>query len=349
MDDAVDTSDLNLGAVNSADELAARLQKVHIRADKPSMRTLEARARHGRTHLSKTAVAEMLRGVRFPTKAVMVAFLQACGVQDDGMESWERAWERVAAGKGGPNSRRAANLWRFSDSGPVTLICAQLPSGQTSPLAEPVDPNYAELFSYADLDALVELYGHIRAENPSMGVFYKLSSQFDRDDLSGHVVLLGGIGWNEITEQLLEMSRLPVRQIEDPNIRTGEIFVVDFDDGERRYLPKWSVDGSKLIEDVGLIARRANPLNSHRTLTICNGIHSRGVLGAVRALADMQSRESQLRESNEEYLAENFEDISNFAILMRVPVIEGRTMTPDFHNTNNILYRWSSNSGSAQP
>ena len=344
MTDVVDTSDLNLGAVNTAAQLADKLREVHIRADKPSMRALETSTRHRETPLSKTAVAEMLRGARFPTKAVMFAFLRACGVQEDGMESWQRAWERIAAEKRSRNPRRTMNLWHFSDPGPVTLICAQLPSDQTSPLAEPANPNYTELQSFADLDALIELYGHVRAQNPAVQVFFKASPKVGPDVLSGHVVLLGGIIWNEITEQLLEMSHLPIRQIKDPRIKTGEIFAVDSGSGERKYLPKWSADGTKLIEDVGLIARRVNPLNSNRTLTICNGIHSRGVLGAVRALADIQ-----LRESNEEYIEENFADTASFAILMRVPVIDGRTMTPDFRNSDNILYQWSSDAGHTGP
>ena len=340
MTDVVDTSDLNLGAVNTADQLADRLRQVHIRADKPSMRILEARTRHGGTPLSKTAVADMLRGARFPTKAMMLAFLRACSVWDDNMGSWQRAWERAAADRRGPNPRRTPNLWQFSDPGPVTLICAPLPSGQTSRLAKPANPNYTELQSFADLDALIELYGHIRAENPTMQVFFKAAPKVAPDDLSGHVVLLGGFVWNEITEQLLEMSHLPVRQIKDPSVTTGEIFVVDSDDEEKKYLPEWTAGGKKLKEDVGLIARRVNPLNSNRTLTICNGIHSRGVLGAVRALADMQLRE--LRESNDTHIAESFADTSDFAILMRVPVIDGRTITPDFRNSDNILYQWPS-------
>jgi hypothetical protein len=36
MDDALDTSDLNLGAVSTYDDLAALLQEVYVRADKPS-------------------------------------------------------------------------------------------------------------------------------------------------------------------------------------------------------------------------------------------------------------------------------------------------------------------------
>jgi len=99
VDDAPYTGDLDLGAVSTRDDLAALLRTVHIRADKPSLRTLEARTRHTTAPLSKAAVAEMLNGVRFPRKAVMVAFLGACGVKDDSVELWRRTWERVAEGE----------------------------------------------------------------------------------------------------------------------------------------------------------------------------------------------------------------------------------------------------------
>jgi len=224
--------------------------------------------------------------------------------------------------------------WHFSDVGPVTLICAQLPKAQTGSLANPADPNYTELLSYADLDALVELHGHIRAENPAMNVFFKLSSQILPDDLSGHLVLLGGIGWNEITQRLSAMTSLPIRQVEDPAVEDGEIFVVDTGEEEQKFFPKRADDGT-LIEDVGLFARTPNPLNYNRSLSICNGVHSRGVLGAVRTLTD-----ARLRDSNERYIVENFVDPRNFAMLMRVSVIAGQAITPDFKAPGSLLYRW---------
>lgn len=224
--------------------------------------------------------------------------------------------------------------WHFSDSGKVTLICAQLPKDKIGDLADPADPNYTELLSYADLDAFVELHGHIRAENSAMDVFFKLSSRVAPDDLSSHLVLLGGIAWNDKTRRLSEMIDLPVKQVEDPNIKTGEIFVLERNGREQRFLPRWDDEGT-LTEDVGLIVRTRNPFNSNRSLTICNGIHSRGVLGAVRALTD-----AELRDSNEKYIAENFRDLSNFTILMRVSVMDGRAMTPDFNAPNCVLYRW---------
>ena len=225
--------------------------------------------------------------------------------------------------------------WYFSDSGPVTLICAQLPESETGSLADPNDPNYTELLSYADLDALVELHGHIRAENSDMGVFFKLWSKVVPDDLSGHVVLLGGIAWNDMTQRLSDMTSQPVRQIEDPEIPTGEIFVTEQNGVEERFLPEWAEDGKTLIQDVGLLVRTPNPIYSNRSLTICNGVHSRGVLGAVRALTD-----ARIRDSNEQYIAENFADPSNFAVLMRVPVIAGQAMTPDFRAPGCVRFRW---------
>lgn len=97
MDDASYTEHLDLASVTSRSELAEFLRIVHLRADKPSFRSLEARTRHDLTPLSKTVVSEMLRGVRFPRKAVMVSFLRACGVPDDHVALWSHAWERIAA------------------------------------------------------------------------------------------------------------------------------------------------------------------------------------------------------------------------------------------------------------
>lgn len=224
--------------------------------------------------------------------------------------------------------------WLFADQGPLTIVCAQLPPGVAGEFANPADPNYTELQSFADLDALIELHGHVRAENPAMQVFFKAAPKVVPDDLSGHVVLLGGIVWNEVTRSLYDLADLPVTQVEDPEVETGEIFVAD--EGKKKFLPKWSGETPrKLAEDVGLLVRTPNPLNSSRVLIICNGVHSRGVLGAVRSLTD-----AQLRDNNEQYIAQNFANSSSYAIVMRVPIIGGQAMTPDFNTSGSVLYQW---------
>jgi transcriptional regulator with XRE-family HTH domain len=123
MVDAPYTGDLDLGAVSTRDELAALLRMVHLRADRPSLRILEARTRHSPAPLSKTAVSEMLKGTRFPRKAVMVAFLVACGERDDQIEAWRRAWDRIAVGEHGLTRRGD------SGSGPVPSARAAARSG----------------------------------------------------------------------------------------------------------------------------------------------------------------------------------------------------------------------------
>jgi transcriptional regulator with XRE-family HTH domain len=96
VDDGPQTDDLDLAVVIGRDALLGLLRTVYLRADRPSLRVLEARTRHGAVPLSKTVASELLKGERFPRKAVMLAFLQACGVQGDRLEPWRRAWERIA-------------------------------------------------------------------------------------------------------------------------------------------------------------------------------------------------------------------------------------------------------------
>jgi hypothetical protein len=227
--------------------------------------------------------------------------------------------------------------WHFPDASRVTFVCAQLPDDQIGPFGDPASPNYTELQTYADIDALMELHGHIRAENPAATVHFRTPSDVEPDELTGHLILLGGVVWNKITGRLSEMAKLPVRQIADPDLDSGEIFVAEVDGEERQFFPQWADEDKRLLlEDVGLLARVPNPLNASRTLTICNGIHSRGVYGAVRTLTD-----AELREGNERYIATNFGDAGSFAILMSVQVIKSKAMTPDFNSPGVIVYTWS--------
>ena len=241
-----------------------------------------------------------------------------------------------AAGDHEEEGPAAARSWLFNDDGRITFICAKLPDDQTGPLANPLNLNYTELQAYADLDALMELHGHIRAENPLMTVYFKIPNEVQPDDLTGHVILLGGVVWNDITKQLSKMARLPVRQVVDPKLPFGDPFVAEVEDDKQEFLPKWAdAKHTVLAEDVGLLARVPNPLNSNRTLTICNGIHSRGVYGAVRTLTDLH-----LRDANEQYIAKHFGHSSSFAILMSVKMLGNQVVTPDFNIDGNVLYQW---------
>lgn len=259
----------------------------------------------------------------------------------------KRAYEKLAtelsrlrASASGESSGEDSTFnrsWHFQDADLVTFVCAQLPNDQIGPFGEASSPNYTELQTYADVDALMELHGHIRAENPTATVRIRTTTDVEPDELTGHLILLGGVVWNEITERLSEMAQLPVRQVTDAALESGDIFVADINGKERQFWPRWTDKDKKVLaEDVGLLARVPNPLNAACTLTICNGIHSRGVYGAVRTLTD-----AKLRGGNERFIATKFGDAKSFAILMWVKVIKNKPMTPDFNSPDVVLYHWA--------
>lgn len=244
---------------------------------------------------------------------------------------------RTAGTGSGSSSGGGSYTWDF-DSGDVTIICPEAPEEGRSVLADELQPNYTRMYRYADLDALIELWGHIRASNPELKVVHRLPSEVTADHMSSHVVVLGGVAWNQVTKRLLKLlSELPVSQIEVADLETGEIFRAS-SAGGKEFRPLWEElegGGRELVEDVALLARLRNPFNHSRTITICNGIHSRGVLGGVRTLTDVA-----VRDRNEAFLSQRFPG-GEFALLLRVQVVNGEAISPDLEIADNRLYEWS--------
>lgn len=229
-------------------------------------------------------------------------------------------------------------LLSFEHAGPVVIVCPEAPTESRGPLADSSDPNYTRLHRFADADALIEVFGHIRALNPERQVLRRLPSDTRNSDLQNHLVMLGGIGWNLTLRrvQMMLRDRLPVEQFEDPDLPTGEVFRIRDSSAEPFVPTVEEFNGVRqLTEDVGLIARLRNPFNTTRTLTICNGVHSTGVLGAVLAVTD-----ETVRPTNETYLAERFPR-GEFAMLVKVPVIDGDALAPDFMDPDVRLFEWS--------
>jgi hypothetical protein len=241
-----------------------------------------------------------------------------------------------------PEDRKVRQTFQF-EAGPVMVICPDVPLDVRGPLADEGNTNFTKMQQYGDLDALVELYGHLRAENPTLEVFYRLASEpFSSDDLYSHVILLGGIGWNKVARHIQSViNQVPIMQIEVDDLKDGDIFQVQTPDAPdpKLFYPEYGNlgAGDELIADVAYVARLRNPYKINRTLTICNGIFSRGVLGAVRCFTDRR-----VREENEKYLAERFPD-GEFATLLRVPVVDKGILAPDLQDPDVRLYEWNPN------
>jgi transcriptional regulator with XRE-family HTH domain len=234
--------------------------------------------------------------------------------------------------------------------------------------ANPWHPNAIHMLHNGDADAVIELVGHVRAENPGVDVRWLAADELSSDDLTGHVIVLGGgdtalgKGGSGALEYLMARLDLPVSTVLPPggNAEYDNEFIVRLDDdgqpdrlGKRLevHTPRFVLDSDgqrardegqpRLEYDVALLGRFPNPLNLSATVTICSGIFSRGTYGAVRSLTD-----ATLRARNERYLSGHLE-LQNFWLLLHVPVFPGPTgaltLTPDLTRPFHRLRSSSAN------
>lgn len=227
-----------------------------------------------------------------------------------------------------PQSR----VFRFNDGAPVTIVCADVPEAERPSYAAPTNLNYVRASAFADLDALLDLFGHLRAENPTEQVRIRASGELKKEEMSGHLVLLGGSVWNEATAWLSQQIGLPLKQ---DTVDGEEILVLDQNQKPQQFRVRR--DGNVLLEDVGVFVRAPNPQAPQYTITMCNGITTRGVRGAVQCFADYQ-----LRWRNEEYMATRFAGHASYGIVVRVEVLpmSGEPLTPDLTKARTRLYEW---------
>lgn len=261
---------------------------------------------------------------------------------NDERECYDSLLEELSALLIAPGPRQGpqigSTLWHFPDGPEILIVCARLPQKYTEPMGsytDEGDPDYMQLYTYADVDSLLDLYGHLRMTNPSSNVNFKTADRLTADDYSKHLVLLGGIDYNPLTRELLRRlgGDLPVRQTTRIDTDEPGGFEVTSASIDRVFGP--IIQSGRLIEDVAHFDRRENPFNKHRTVTICNGMYGRGTLGAVRALTDIR-----FRDRNDDYARAKVETNGAFSLLMRVRIIGTETLTPDWTMDDTRLYEW---------
>ena len=107
--------------------------------------------------------------------------------------------------------------WRYADGNTITIVCSRWPASLLGkiPYTDIDDPDFIELLTYSELDALFELHGHLRAANPDNQVNLRMADELASDDYTSHLISLGGVDWNSFTRTALTRLPLPVRQIAD--------------------------------------------------------------------------------------------------------------------------------------
>ena len=113
--------DLDPTAAASLDDLATCLKQLHLRADRPTYRALEQQtARAGgflpgtrlkRVRLTRSNLSDVLLGRKFPRKAFLLTFVDACGIDLENRP-------RVGAGLG-PASAPVSGSGRRGRGGPA--------------------------------------------------------------------------------------------------------------------------------------------------------------------------------------------------------------------------------------
>jgi transcriptional regulator with XRE-family HTH domain len=235
----------------------------------------------------------------------------------------------------------APNPLQFPPGDGITIVCSELPDHLRTALgnASPDDPDYIESYKYADLDALIELLLNIRSLNPSNPITVGTPRELSSDDLNEHLIALGGVDFNMVTAAALtDLVHVPVSQLERPTEDDTGAFSVRFPDGERKQLkPKLRHEQGKttLREDVAHFLRAPNPYNRFRTLTVFNGMYSRGSYGAVRALTH-----PDFQERNAAYIGRRFPGIDTYSIVSRVKIVANEVVVPDWTADNVRLHEW---------
>ncbi|MFG1606181.1 helix-turn-helix domain-containing protein [Actinoplanes sp. NPDC049265] len=249
------------------------------------------------------------------------------------------ALQAPPAGEGPPSPLR------FPPGQRITVVCSTLPEHKLRAFGnvDVSDADHIDAYRLADLDALLALLPAIGAENPQSRIIVGTADELSPDDRAEHLISLGGVDWNPVTAALLShIPDLPIRQLErDLDQDTGG-FLVDDGGAARQLFPRVEPHGdwASLIEDVAHFLRAPNPFNSDRTLTVFNGMYSKGTHGIVRSLTD-----PHVRDRNAAHMAKRLAGRDTYSIVCRVQVVARQVVVPDWTQPGHCLHEWAANSG----
>jgi transcriptional regulator with XRE-family HTH domain len=227
-------------------------------------------------------------------------------------------------------------IWHFPDPIAVSIVCSD--AVDPPPYAQHGHLNYSRYAKYADLDALVEVFGQVKADNPERMIRILPTARLAQDFALNHLILIGGAA-SDAASLFAQNIPLPTPEEIPGTDPVTHFFKCTVGDETQEFRSTWGEDGS-LVQDVGLIARSPHPIIPGATVTLLSGITSRGVHGAALCFID-----SHLRDANERYLENAFGNVESFCILMNIPVQNDVALPPNLWRENISLYEWSAETG----
>jgi transcriptional regulator with XRE-family HTH domain len=227
------------------------------------------------------------------------------------------------------------SLWRFPDQAAVSIVCSDVPRAARPAYADEGHLNYSRYARHADLDALIDIYGQVRADNPGTWIRILSPKSLAYDFALNHLIIIGGAAVDDVAPWFAQGVSLPtVHESGDTHTFTYEV------EGEVREFTSTRDDDGNMTHDIGFIARAPHNIVPGRIVTVLGGITSRGVHGAALAFSD-----PHVRNVNLSYLTDTLRGADTFCILIRVPVRNDAALPPNLENDNVRLYEWSADTG----
>lgn len=236
-----------------------------------------------------------------------------------------------------PALEQRSSLWRFPDESAISIVCSDVPPEDRPSYADKGHVNYSSYARHADLDALIEVYGQVKADNSGSWIRILSPRSLERDFALNHLVIIGGAAVDDAAPWFTQGVALPTPH------ESGDTYIFSFEvDGEVREFTSSSDSDGTMTYDVGFIARAPHRLvpEPGRTVIVLGGITSRGVHGAALAFTD-----PHVRDANLQYLTDAFGEADTFCILMRIPVRNGAALPPNLQDDDVRLYEWSAETG----
>ena len=175
--------------------------------------------------------------------------------------------------------------WRYADGNTITIVCARWPAHMLAKMeyTDIDDPDFIELLTYSELDALFELHGHLRAANPSNQVNLRTADKLTSDDYTSHLISLGGVDWNSITSTTMQRLPLPVQQIADWDTPGEQYFQVEENGEIVKHKPRLEEHTAQpkgiLREDVALLPVLSAPSTGREQLPSATACTAGGPTG----------------------------------------------------------------------
>ena len=240
-----------------------------------------------------------------------------------------------------PAPERRSSVWRFADEAAVSIVCSDAPEEDRPSYADPSHLNYSQYAKFTDLDALLEVFGQVRADNPASWIRILSPESLTGDFALNHLVIIGGAAVGDAAPGFIQGVPLPT--VQDVPLPTGQppgkTHVLRYEAEGLEFKSLYADDGT-LTRDIGFIARATHTIVPDRTVTVVGGITSRGVHGAALGLTD-----PHVKDANEQYLRTAFGDADAFCILMGVRVRNEIALPPNLWDDGVREYEWSPETG----